>query len=1022
MLNIPRYFLDCAHKNRNMVLLSRYIGVFINLVFSICLLFADLYAIQSFLIKQYEGATRFVQVMPLEDDEGLSVAEIYGSVLLKQNLAAGKKNQRQQESSDHKNLSNVKDIFFIKDKFGEKFAKRVFLTGEAGHGKTVFSLKLIDCWTEAKKHFRNKNCESSIQTKQVDKKIATTKGTGSPESTNVRTMVGIGKQNAGSLPPYHHMKDNLQGDNDMQTCLSLFDLVFYVPLRHAKHGVSSIVDLVCDSLSECEENDKQKIKQMLCDGKIRCLVILDGLDEWRAPGTCKLQGFPDSDDLVNCVVFCTMRPWRMATLQVGLDSTCDKEVQILGLESVETVISNILVNFYGLQFTSELFKQKYTQFLANAKLENLKSLMKIPLMLIASCLVWNEDSELDIAKGSSYFMTFFYLKLTGILVTRAEDKYEIMKSFLCEKRQKPSTSITIPDMLSEFDQIIDFLEILILVGRLALQDLVSDEPHLVFPRNKIEREIGPSNVDLALKAGILSQTKAPGLSYQKRISLSFFHKSIQEFISALCLACGDTGAFALFCKHCCTVDKLMELSNMLIFVCGLDPVVGHQLFKHLVDVVNNDADIIRYRGPFTRQGLGKVEALFKIQLRWFNEMKENMIHTNNTKPIPVFHVTDVYLDEHSSSDDVCLAREFVGKENNSIVSVHLYRVNHPVHSIIQHLPSCKQLSSLYIRGINGMQDIELLARVMPELVSLQHVAFGYSASLSNVVRAAVQRPSLKSVELHHITLTENVTLASTLETLVLIKVQPAHFILPSVYQCNQLRNIRLDSMNLTDAVTLTHMPMLETVRLRRLESAHFILPSLCQCSHLKCLQLEHIALTDNVPLPSSLETVRLCWIKSAHYIIQSLQKCIQIKILHIADLNGENCKLQLAHVLPHMVHLQHIDYTGNLQADCSYIMDTGDVAIAKALQSLASLKHMRLEHMNLGDDGTLLAISDMSHLAEVRLVDVHMSACAWKVFVSSFLSANHTVCVKLENTNIDIDSVNTVHNNPRFTVLQHRDN
>ena len=73
-----------------------------------------------------------------------------------------------------------------------------------------------------------------------------------------------------------------------------------------------------------------------------------------------------------------------------------------------------------------------------------------------------------------------------------------------------------------------------------------------------------------MKAGVLSQAKAPGKSYEEQVSVSFFHKSYQEFMAALYLVCGGTEALTSFRAHCNTVDKVMELSNMIMFVFGLD--------------------------------------------------------------------------------------------------------------------------------------------------------------------------------------------------------------------------------------------------------------------------------------------------------------------------------------------------------------------------------------------------------------------------------------------------------------------
>ena len=460
--------------------------------------------------------------MPLDEEEGLPLSQIYGSVLVEEDITALKKTRRPDEAIDNKTLDSIAEIFHVKN----KLAKRIFLKGEAGHGKTVFCLKLIDTWSKGKQTAVSAHSKHSL-------------GTGSLKSRIVAWFTSRRFLDKAQEQRRCKSEEQSRDDEKLQSCLSLFDMVFYVPLRHAKQGVSSVVDLVCDSISGCDIRSQQNIRKMLREGSIQCLVILDGLDEWRAPDTCRFRGLPDSDDLINCALLCTMRPWRMVNLQLRLDASLDKVVQLLGLknDSIETVINNVLVNFYGLEISSDLYKEKFSRFCKNARLQEMKSLMKIPLILTASCLVWNEEDEASdesrMDQATPYFTTLFYLKLQEINISRAENKHDTVKTFLFEKRQKPERSLNVPNILLRFKPIIDFIEILIPVGRLALQDLLSEEPHLVFPRNKLEREFGQSNVELALKAGILSQTKAPGLSYQQRVKLSFYHKSIQEFIAAL---------------------------------------------------------------------------------------------------------------------------------------------------------------------------------------------------------------------------------------------------------------------------------------------------------------------------------------------------------------------------------------------------------------------------------------------------------------------------------------------------------
>ena len=1024
-------------------------------IFDILLCFSDTSALQEHLIQQYKEATNCVQVMPLNDTEGLPLQKIYGSVLIEEDLKAVKRTQRLNEPSGRKPLDNFKDIFYVND----KLAKRIIVCGDAGHGKTVFCLKMIESWSKAKMSCRGKN--EPVDPTGMGKHIQEDEGSeiGNDNSLESKTdnllqkCMSNGKRNVHdkeSMPKFsipsdsslsiHDERSSLVGideGKELQSCLSKFDLVFYIPLRHGKHGTSSIVDLVCESVPECDEEMERKIRQLLRDKSTPCLVILDGLDEWRAPDTCRNRGFPDNDGLVNCSVLCTMRPWRMVNLQLGLDSSRDKVVQILGLkgESIAKVISNILVNFYGLISTSPTYEQKLKTFCKNAKLQGLEN---IPLMLAASCLVWYEEDEecsssSETYQGTSDFMTLLYVKLLKIMISRAAKKHDVITS--CKKQQTQSTLKNKPQILSKFRDLIIFIEVLIPVGRLALQDLMSEEMHLVFDKDEIEDDIGEWKVDLALKAGVLSQAKAPGKSYQERVSVSFFHKSFQEFMAALYMVCGESEALVSFHTHCNTIDKVMELSNMIMFVCGLDPVVGCQLSKLVKDVVNNNADFIQYRevGYEDYKGDSDVKEMYKMQCKWFREVKQNMSYTHNTDRTPTLHATDVYL-YRGAHGDVSVASELVSMEDNSIASVHLYPdyVGHPVHSIIQHLPGCKHLTSMDIIEITRTQDRELLAEVLPQLVQLKRVEYAMfydreECADTAVVRAVQHLPALKRIELTKISLTDTVTLPTLLENVQLTDVGPAHLIVPSLYQCSQLTCLDLSGMTLNDTVTLP--PQLQKLTLGHVQPVHFILPSLPGCPNLTSLNISTMkgceVLASVLPQLPQLQFIHYnglgshcghdgalthCGSDGHAAVVSALQHLTQLRHIDLWRIDMDDACTLL--VTPHMTQLQKVTLEDITMSERRW------TEFFFSLQHATRLTHIGLVFINLGDNATLLVTPHMSQLQEVKLTKVEMSGRRWTEFVESLLKVQHKVTVILEETNIDGDTVDTISNSPHFTVTK----
>ena len=262
--------------------------------------------------------------MPLNDVEVLKIADISGDVELQENKTSVRKTRKGDEPSGKNTLNSIADIFHVKNKL-----QRIFVIGDAGRGKSVLCLKLLETWAHVKR-------DEYLNPNQVHK------------------TVYYNNEKQFSLSSTEQ-----RNENRLMKCLSVYELVFHVSLRYAEclSPGRSVVDLVCESVPKSDHNDKERIKQMLGDSTIPCLVILDGLDEYKLPSVPRVKEFLERG-LVNTVVLCTMRPWRMVCLELGLDSNYDKVVKICGLkeESVEKVFSNILLNFYVLHRDSNSLK------------------------------------------------------------------------------------------------------------------------------------------------------------------------------------------------------------------------------------------------------------------------------------------------------------------------------------------------------------------------------------------------------------------------------------------------------------------------------------------------------------------------------------------------------------------------------------------------------------------------------------------------------------------------------------------
>ena len=670
---------------------------------------------QAELIKMYTDVTKSVDVLPFRDQSpGLPIASIFAPLLMEEDLKS-KGKMWNPENQGGKELKSLKEVFYTAD----KPANRIFMKGEAGCGKTFFCLKLLDTWCQVK------------QTGTVT--------------------------------------------NDMlQQCLAVFDLVFYLPLRHFKGNLTSVKDMIGQTVSA-------KCLELVSDGRIHCLVILDGLDE--SPVT--FRELPSMHGIVNNVLFCTTRPWKLIRLSL-MYSHGDKVVQILGLLPTceKKVIEYVLVNFYKLKKETEEFKKKFKRYSSMLNISSLESLLKIPMMLTACCCLWYEEDayieQSNDRKGQVTIdyptvrtsMTHTYLSLVDSMIRRADQKCDL-ESLLTLAGPLPLTNI--PKVLQSFSYIHSFIGVLLPLCRLAYTALVSSETKLVFQKDELEREIGHTLVDIALKVGLISQTKAPGRFHQQNISVNFYHKSVQEFLAAIHLTCTDTDDIR---SYCTSLDKVMNVANIIMFGITLNPSFCHDVSKHVMDTVNTDADIKQYRQTLDDEDNDEVVQLCRTQYQWYRELTHSRTLTGDTSPLPTLHVTDIYLHEYSDSDSVRLTGELICTNLHTIVSVWLGEVDPPLHRVLQCLPQCPNLVSLCIRYMSQIENHAQMVAMIPRLTQLDILRYGGGRTEdavekdSAVVAAVLQLTQLSFMQLEWVDLRDNDGLVLTadwthLKTIVL---------------------------------------------------------------------------------------------------------------------------------------------------------------------------------------------------------------------------------------------------------------
>ncbi|KAH3783146.1 hypothetical protein DPMN_161074 [Dreissena polymorpha] len=429
--------------------------------------------------------------------------------------------------------------------------QQVFIQGEAGSGKSTFLAKLVMDWCKI-------TSEQSLETMMpMDDKTTSVNSNTQMRDTNVF---------------------------DDLTSLKDFKFVFHVQLRESvdQFDIAKIIKKqIVDSIYSSEE-DRGKAYILLNEimKRERCLVLLDGLDEWIGTGEPGKRGeigthhnLPKLADVHShyCVLLITTRPWKMTGAKI-LDSQIDKLMQLDGVDDVFGMSRNILgcrtdckqrQDLDTKQSKFESYVQKY------GLLEHLYS----PMMLCLIVQLWAEGTEL---KGSKCEMYSFLLDSLFKKATSEPGEF-----------QEPTCRC-----FTETQYIQPNIEHLNRLAEAAFDLLFSDTQNkaLVFTTKELKKynfgKLDQNNI--ALKSGILSaKRQAPTLGALP--SFSFIHKSIQEFLAAYHIArithlnLIDGVISGYLDRH---EDAYLDVSQVFIFLCGLDIMSANKL-SGMMDSRNN---------------------------------------------------------------------------------------------------------------------------------------------------------------------------------------------------------------------------------------------------------------------------------------------------------------------------------------------------------------------------------------------------------------------------------------------------
>ncbi|XP_060558434.1 uncharacterized protein LOC132718732 [Ruditapes philippinarum] len=434
----------------------------------------------------------------------------------------------------------------------DNLCKNVYVIGDAGIGKTTWCMKVLRSWS-----------------------IAIDKSGSSPLSENEQFL----------------------SEN--------FDIVLFVSLRLAVTHCN-ISDMIKGQLFEEYPGMYENALKIIQNEPERCLIICDGFDEWIPQGPIVNQSplyhadLPGRKDLNGAVIVTTTRPWKLDKIRLS-DKHIDRSVTIEGFsthEKVMTLAVKLIDHLNMRNVSNNNISRTLVNFendlKASFRLQTTRpTILKSPLLSTYVVCKWYDDGTL----GSNVALN--YMNIFQFLFDHSEKKYSV------KIEQQVKEYKNVPSCITDRPSCVKNTHYLEKLASFAFGAMINDQgkSKLIFSKQDLNQRLSDDDLTFSIKTGIISQSRSVGKILTKECRLTFLHKSIQEFLSALHIVyeIGNdrTEAVARLFGQCSSKSKLDEYENIILLTCGLDRKSSSVISTHLADIADSELKFNKYRVPST---------------------------------------------------------------------------------------------------------------------------------------------------------------------------------------------------------------------------------------------------------------------------------------------------------------------------------------------------------------------------------------------------------------------------------------
>ncbi|XP_052235753.1 uncharacterized protein LOC127847710 isoform X4 [Dreissena polymorpha] len=353
-----------------------------------------------------------------------------------------------------------------------------------------------------------------------------------------------------------HNPDHKATFKDVDT-LKEFRFFFQISLRDAANQREVIEMIKTQIIDMIYSGDKREETVKLLPQILEresCIITLDGLNEWvDCLNKCVIPLMTQC--LTKCVSVITTRPWKMVDERIK-NSEIKTLIEIEGILDAEELAKKIL---HSLQTNNV---KTHTCFVTYVNDRRLRHFLASPWRLTLLVNLWMNYE----VNGSLCEINCILLDILFKNANASKGYFRNGTSFQCLANTR-----FIKQQIDIFDAL----------ANAAFSLTFSSNKCVAFNERELLIYMTEVQLDFCLRSGVLTKRYSSTMADQDA-QFSFVHETVQEFLAAYHIANSNQDLIEYF--HTDTKYNVLEMSETIIYLCGLECKKANTLINHLADV------------------------------------------------------------------------------------------------------------------------------------------------------------------------------------------------------------------------------------------------------------------------------------------------------------------------------------------------------------------------------------------------------------------------------------------------------